>query len=84
MHTKTALRTAVSAAGALILGIGPLAGGASAQPIPPISLGAIGQIIILPPSPCRPSDGEQRCVDLGGVLQIQLVPPSPCRGLICP
>lgn len=82
---KTMRRLAVAAMAAALL-LGPAVGGASARPALPrnIPIGNIGRVVLLPPSPCRPSEfGGERCIAVGPVAQVYLLPPSPCDGTIC-
>lgn len=72
---------------AMFLLVGPGVGTASAaSDVGPwtIPIGNIGRLVLLPPSPCRPSEsGGERCIAIGSVAQIYLLPPSPCTGPVC-
>ena len=74
-----------TAAAAAVLFVGPMATSATARPaLPPIRFGHTLEVVLLPPSPCRPSEaGGATCVGIGTVAQVYVLPPSPCTGLVC-
>src|SRR5438874_10894797 len=76
---------AATAAAAAVLFVGPMAMSATARPaIPPITVAHTIQVVLLPPSPCRPAEfGGATCVGIGTVAQVYLLPHSPCSGRVC-